>query len=573
MSRPGPHLLAPTEPAATTLVSSASSLAQGLVPFPDDVVSRYLENGSWLHDSLAESFRQSARTWPERIALICDDVQWTYAELDALADRRAAGFNALGLRPGSAVLLQINNTADAVLTWYALLKASLIPVCTLSIHRQHEISEIARQTAPVAHIVDADNPRFDLVQFALEMKVDAGSDRLILIEGSSDADGATALVHVDTLVPLEQARTIVDTIQQSLRPEDVAVFQLSGGTTGVPKVIPRLHAEYWFNASEYARRLTWDETARVAYIGPFIHNAGIICGVHGPHSVGATGILGRPDLELVYDLLSATGATDIVLGPFAYDVAVDPRLESATGLRRVLFSGKKVPPEHFAALRRRDVWSGQLFGMGEGLCLVTPLDAPETARMTTVGTPLAVEDEVRILDPSSEQELETDAVGELCARGPYTLRGYYNAPEHNSRAFTSDGFYRTGDLAAARVIDDVTYYTMEGRIKDMINRGGEKISAAEVELLLVAHPAVAEAALVAMPDPRLGERACAFLVPSGQEVSLKDIRAHLEALGVSKYKWPERLVWMDSLPRRTAVGKIDKVTLRERAQTLTPEPR
>jgi len=570
MPRPDPHLLAQTAPDEATPVSA---VAAALVPFPEDVATRYLANGSWSRHSLAESFRRAAQAWPGRTALICDGTEWTYAELDARADRRAAGFNALGLAPGSAVLLQVNNTAEAVVTWYALLKAGLVPVCTLSIHRRHELAEIGRQTAPVAHVVDADNPRFDLVQLALDMAAEAAGERLVLTEGGRQVEGTTPLAHVDTQVPVEQARTIVDAIQQSLRPVDVAVFQLSGGTTGIPKVIPRLHAEYWFNASEYARRLGWTETARVAYIGPVVHNAGIICGLHAPHSVGATAILGRPDLELVHDLLGAAGATDIVLGPFAYDVAIDPRLAAAPGLRRVLFSGKKVPLSHFAALRDRGIWSGQLFGMGEGLCLVTPLDAPEIARMTTVGTPLANEDEVRILEPGGEAQLGTDVIGELCARGPYTLRGYFNAPEHNVRAFTSDGFYRTGDLAAARVIDGVTYYTMEGRIKDMINRGGEKISAAEVELLLVSHPGVSEAALVAMPDQRLGERACAFLVPTGVEVSLQDIRAHLESLGVAKYKWPERLVWLDSLPRRSAVGKIDKETLRNRAQTLSPEPR
>lgn len=384
MSRPGPHLRTPDAPDEATPLST---VAKGLVPFPDDFAARYLARGSWLPVSLAQSFREAAQTWPHRTALICDGTEWTYAELDARTDVRAAGFVQLGLAPGSTVLLQLNNSADAVLTWYALLKAGLIPVCSLSIHRQHEINDIAAQTRPGAHIVDADNPRFDLVQLALDTAAQASSDRLILMEGERDGADATSLAHVDTLVPLEHARDVVDGIQQSLQPQDVAVFQLSGGTTGTPKVIPRLHAEYWFNAVAYARRLTWDETARVAYIGPFIHNAGIICGVHGPHSVGAAAILGRPDLELVYDLLADTEATDVVLGPFAYDVATDPRLASAAGLRRMLFSGKKVPPEHFVALRDRGIWSGQLFGMGEGLCLVTPLDAPEQARMTTVGTP------------------------------------------------------------------------------------------------------------------------------------------------------------------------------------------
>lgn len=550
-----------------------TTVAAGVTPFPPEVAQRYLEDGSWSRLSLAEAFRASAESWPDRTALVCGDVTWTYAELDALADRRAAGLLSLGLAPRSSVLLQTNNTADAVLTWYALLKAALVPVCSLSIHRQHEIGEISRQTAPVAHVVDADNPRFDLVEFALGLQHETGGSVHVLTIGDRAVEGATAMSEVDSLAPSVAARGVVDAVQEELRPDDVAVFQLSGGTTGVPKVIPRLHAEYWFNASEYARRLGWTEADRVAYIGPVVHNAGIICGVHGPHSVGASAIVGPPDVERVCELLARTKATDIVLGPFAYDVAIDPRLEKAAGLRRVVFSGKKVPEQHFITLRDRGVWAGQLFGMGEGLCMVTPLDAPESARLTTVGTPLAVSDEVRILDPASEDELPVDTVGELCARGPYTIRGYFNAAHHNARAFTRDDFYRTGDLAAKRIIDGAVYYSIEGRIKDLINRGGEKINAEEMELLLVSHPGIREAALVAMPDQRLGERACAFLAPTEAELTMDDIRGYLESRGVAKYKWPERLVWLSELPRGNEVGKIDKSTLRERATTLTAEPR
>jgi 2,3-dihydroxybenzoate-AMP ligase len=371
-----------------------------------------------------------------------------------------------------------------------------------------------------------------------------------------------------------RARTVVDAVQARVGPADLGVLQLSGGTTGTPKLIPRLHAEYWFNAVAYARRLGWSMEDRVAYIGPVVHNAGIVCGVHGPHSIGATAVLGAPDTgEALFALLERTAATDIVLGPFAYDVALAPELTRARGLRRVLFSGKKVPERHFARLRDLGVWSGQLFGMGEGLCMITPIEAPEEVRLTTVGTPLSELDEVRLLEPDGEREVPVGTVGELCARGPYTIRGYLGAPDRNAQAFTHDGFYRTGDLAAERVVDGVSHYSIEGRIKDLINRGGEKINAEELELLLVSHPGIREAALVAMPDPRLGERACAFLVAVGEPLDMAEVRRHLGELGVAKYKWPERLVWMEALPRRSAVGKIDKSGLRERAGTLTAEPR
>ena len=556
-------------------VSPKRGTEESLVHFPPTVVARYLQEGVWRALSLAQEFRAVAARWPDRTALICGEVHWSYIELDAAADRRAAALLRLGLEPGGSVLLQVNNTADTVVTWYALLKAGLIPVCTLSQHRGHEIREIGRQTRPVAHIIDATSGSFDLVAFALEQSAAAERSWRVLVQGANRGPLPDGALDIDLLgddVDPIQARDVVDGVQASLSAEDVAVFQLSGGTTGVPKVIPRLQGEYWYNAIKYAEVLGWTEKERVAYIGPIAHNAGIICGLHGPHSVGAAALIGTPDLHSLYHLLTTEHATDVVLGPFAYEAALDSRLAAVHGLRRVLFSGKKVPRQHFDALTERGVWVGQLFGMGEGLCMITPLDAPAEARATSVGIPISSLDEVRLLRPSGDDEVADGETGELCARGPYTLRGYYAAPEHNARAFTAAGFYRTGDLAARRLIDGSPVYTIEGRIKDLINRGGEKVNAEEIEVLLVRHPAITEAALVAMPDERLGERACAFVVGTGAAtISLVELREFLDSLGVAKYKWPERLVWLNEMPRNSQVGKIDKRLLREQATSMRPE--
>jgi 2,3-dihydroxybenzoate-AMP ligase len=176
-------------------------------------------------------------------------------------------------------------------------------------------------------------------------------------------------------------------------------------------------------------------------------------------------------------------------------------------------------------------------------------------------------DEFRILEPGTEQELPDGTTGELCCRGPYTIPGYLDSAQYNARAFTSDGFYRTGDLASVLTYDGRRYLSIDGRLKDVISRGGEKVNAEEVEGLLLHHPAIEEAAVVAMPDARLGERACAFVVAREEEVTLDAIREHLAALGVAKFKWPERLEWVSQLPRSN-VGKVDKRTLRERAAEL-----
>jgi 2,3-dihydroxybenzoate-AMP ligase len=244
-----------------------------------------------------------------------------------------------------------------------------------------------------------------------------------------------------------------------------------------------------------------------------------------------------------------------------YRAVFEPAFAALAGsLRTVVLSGAKVPPEVFGRLEQLGVWAGQLFGMGEGFFAVTRPGASRLARLTTVGTPMSPLDEYKVLDAGSEAQVDDGQVGELCCAGPYTLRGYFDAAEHNRRAFTSEGFYRTGDLVAVRTIDGERYLSVEGRIKDVINRGGEKINAEEVELLLVQHPDILAAAVIAIPDPRLGERACAYLAARQEPVPLASVQAHLSALGVAKFKWPERLEWVGEMPK-TPVGKIDKKAL------------
>ena len=324
-------------------------------------------------------------------------------------------------------------------------------------------------------------------------------------------------------------------------------------------MIPRLHAEYWYNAQAYAAVLGWTADDRVGHLIPIIHNAGIVCGVHAPHGVGACLVLTDHDLDTAMPTLVAERTTSVLFGHAHYRAPHHPLYEQlAETLRVVILSGAKVSEELFTTTARGGAQVGQLFGMAEGMFLVTPLDASPELRRTTVGTPISSLDEVRVLEPGGEEEVPDGEVGELCCQGPYTLRAYYG--EDRPQAFTADGFYRTGDLAKAVVIDGVRAFSIEGRIKDLINRGGEKINAEEVELLLLAHPHVVEAALVAMPDPRLGERGCAYLATDGVSVTLEDVRAHLHRLDVAKFKWPERVELLEALPR-TKVGKLDKLAM------------
>jgi len=506
---------------------SASRWRDRLMRYPDDLVRRYRRSGLWGTRTIADELRAVATAHPQREAVVALDGRMTYRELDESTDVLAAGLAGLGLVPGDPVLFQVTNRLGAIVAWYGVLKAGLVPVCTLAAHRGHEIGEISRRTGAVAHLVEAGTRGFDLVGFAAEQRRDHPTLRHVLVLGPS------------------------------------------GGTTGVPKVIPRLHAEYWYNAAAYARSWGWSPDTRVAHLIPVIHNAGIVCAVHAPHSAGACLVLGTHDLAESLPLMAKEGATHVLLGHGHFKAVAEPGFAAATAsVTQVVLSGAKVPPALFGDLEQRGLWSGQLFGMGEGLFLTTRPGAPREARATTVGAPLSPLDEIRILEPGSATELPDGQVGELCCRGPYTLRGYFDAAAHNARAFTPDGFYRTGDLASVREIGGQRYVSIEGRIKDVINRGGEKINAEEVELLLLRHPRIADAAAVAMPDPRLGERTCAYIVVHGEPLTMAEVQEHFRKLQVATFKWPERIEHLAEIPR-TLVGKTDKKRLQAKIAAKT----
>src|SRR5689334_11270059 len=548
---------------------STSRWGDRLVRYPPDLARRYRRSGLWGTQTIADELRAVATAHPQREAVVALDGQVTYRELDERTDVLAAGLAELGLVPGDPVLFQVTNRLGAIVAWYGVLKAGLVPVCALAAHRGHEIGEISRRTGAVAHLVEAGTRGFDLVGFAAEQRRDHPTLRHTLVLGATGDTGEVVLESLGAGLDPRAARTIVEDIQRGIGPDDVAVFQLSGGTTGVPKVIPRLHAEYWYNAAAYARSWGWSPDTRVAHLIPVIHNAGIVCAVHASHSAGACLVLGPPDLAVSLPLMAREGATHVLLGHGHFKAVAEPGFAAAAAsLTQVVLSGAKVPPALFGELERRGLWSGQLFGMGEGLFLTTRPGAPREARATTVGTPLSPLDEIRILEPGAGTELPDGQVGELCCRGPYTLRGYFDAAAHNARAFTPDGFYRIGDLAAVRDIGGQRYVSIEGRIKDVINRGGEKINAEEVELLLLRHPRIIDAAAVAMPDPRLGERTCAYIVVRGEPLTMAEIGEHFRQLQVAKFKWPERIEHLAEIPR-TLVGKADKKRLQSEIAAKT----
>lgn len=204
----------------------------------------------------------------------------------------------------------------------------------------------------------------------------------------------------------------------------------------------------------------------------------------------------------------------------------------------------------------------QVFGMAEGLVNYTRLDDPVEVIVTTQGRPISPDDEILVVD-DEDQEVAPGETGHLLTRGPYTIRGYWRAPEHNARSFTEDGFYRTGDVVR---VAPSGHIVVEGRAKDQINRGGEKIAAEEVENHILAHPFVHDANVVAEPDPYLGERTCAYVIlrPGAGPLKPVDIKRFVRERDLAAYKVPDRVEFVDTFPR-TGVGKISKKALRTAA--------
>ncbi|HZH85378.1 MAG TPA: AMP-binding protein, partial [Phototrophicaceae bacterium] len=310
---------------------------------------------------------------------------------------------------------------------------------------------------------------------------------------------------------------------------------------------------------------------------PLAHNLPLACpGLQGYLLHGGKFVMSNSTRsEDIFALIERHRVTHIAVVPaLLIRLINDPSIAKfdLSSLRVIQSGGQRLQPE----VRRRatelipSVTVQENFGMAEGMLMFVRFDDPEEVRLETVGRPLSPDDEVRLVD-DHDREVAPGEIGELLARGPYTLRGYFGVPQYNARAFTSDGFYRSGDLMRLHPSGN---YRVEGRKKDLINRGGEKISAEEIENLILGHPAVQNVACVPMPDPALGERMCAYvIVHRGKSLNLPELVQFLLEQEIAKHKLPERLEIVDEFPL-SAFGKVSKKDLTERiTQRLKAEKR
>lgn len=537
---------------------------EGCVPWPEAAARRYQKAGYWRGEALGDLLRGWAREYQGRPAVVDGNRRLTYQDLHGAADRAALGFQGLGVGPSDRVVLHLPNTADFLIVAFGLFRIGAIPVFALPAHREYEISYFCDHSDAVAYVGAQDSPG-DLLTLGETLRAKLpGLHHVVVADVGEDALDRPGFVSLPAMLDHahEDGREALD----SLRPDaaEVAFFLLSGGTTGLPKLIPRTHNDYAYNLSGSAQVCGFDEETVYLVSLPISHNFPFGCpGALGTLHAGGRVVFNRdPSPSASFALIEQERVTATALVPalalrwmespqhFEHDLS-SLRLLQVGGARLVPEIARRVRPELGCTLQ-------QVFGMAEGLLNFTRADDPEDVILETQGRPMSPADELRIVDEAGQSVAEGEA-GELHTRGPYTLRGYYRAETHNARAFTEDGFYRTGDIVRMHPSGSLV---VEGRAKDLINRGGEKISAEEVEDLVLAHPAVFNVAAVAMPDRELGERTCAYVIPrQGTTVTLEELTSVLAERGVAKYKWPERLELVGELPV-TTVGKIDKKALR-----------
>jgi 2,3-dihydroxybenzoate-AMP ligase len=535
-------------------------MLEGVVRFPPEFAARYRARGYWEDRSLAATFAEAFVRFADRVAIVDGERSVTYAQLDACSERLALNLLDEGLKPLDRVVVQLPNVVEFVYLYFALQKIGCIPIMALPTHRYREMSQFVELSGAVACVTPDFSKDFDYRDLLRRIREAEKTMRLAMILGGAP-EGFLSLTEF-----LERpSRCSADVLKQiNIDPEDPALFQLSGGTTGIPKLIPRTHNDYIYNSKMAAAVTGVNADQILLSVLPLAHNLPLACpGLQGYLLHGGKVILSpSARSEDVFALIERHHVTHIPVVPaLLIRLISDPAIKKfdLSSLRLIQSGGQRLQPE----VRRRakelipSAFVQENFGMAEGMLMFVRADDPEDVRMETVGRPVSPDDEVRLVD-EDDKEVTDGQVGEFLARGPYTLRGYYGVPEYNARAFTTDGFYRSGDLMRRHPSGN---YVVEGRKKDLINRGGEKISAEEIENLILTHPAVQNVACVPMPDPILGERMCACVIlRQGQALTLPEIVAFLAGEEIAKHKLPERLEIMDDFPL-SPFGKVSKKDL------------
>ena len=519
----------------------------------------YRQQGLWGDASLADYWQQTARAMPDKIAVVDNHgASYTYSALDHAASCLANWMLAKGIESGDRIAFQLPGWCEFTVIYLACLKIGAVSVPLLPSWREAELvwvlnkcqakmffaPTLFKQTRPVDLILPLQNQLPQLQQIV-------GVDKLA---------PATSALSLSQIIADNTPLTTAITVHG----DELAAVLFTSGTEGLPKGVMLTHNNILASERAYCARLnlTWQDVFMMP--APLGHATGFLHGVTAPFLIGARSVLldiFTPDACLA--LLEQQRCT-CMLGatPFVYDLLnlLEKQPADLSALRFFLCGGTTIPKKVARECQQRGIKLLSVYGSTESSPhAVVNLDDPLSRFMHTDGY-AAAGVEIKVVD-DARKTLPPGCEGEEASRGPNVFMGYFDEPELTARALDEEGWYYSGDLCC---MDEAGYIKITGRKKDIIVRGGENISSREVEDILLQHPKIHDACVVAMSDERLGERSCAYVVLKAphHSLSLEEVVAFFSRKRVAKYKYPEHIVVIEKLPR-TASGKIQKFLLRK----------
>ena len=519
----------------------------------------YRQQGLWGDASLADYWQQTARAMPDKIAVVDNNgASYTYSALDHAASCLANWMLAKGIESGDRIAFQLPGLCEFTVIYLACLKIGAVSVPLLPSWREAELvwvlnkcqakmffaPTLFKQTRPVDLILPLQNQLPQLQQIV-------GVDKLA---------PATSSLSLSQIIADNTSLTTAITTHG----DELAAVLFTSGTEGLPKGVMLTHNNILASERAYCARLnlTWQDVFMMP--APLGHATGFLHGVTAPFLIGARSVLldiFTPDACLA--LLEQQRCT-CMLGatPFVYDLlnVLEKQPADLSALRFFLCGGTTIPKKVARECQQRGIKLLSVYGSTESSPhAVVNLDDPLSRFMHTDGY-AAAGVEIKVVD-DARKTLPPGCEGEEASRGPNVFMGYFDEPELTARALDEEGWYYSGDLCR---MDEAGYIKITGRKKDIIVRGGENISSREVEDILLQHPKIHDACVVAMSDERLGERSCAYVVLKAphHSLSLEEVVAFFSRKRVAKYKYPEHIVVIEKLPRTTS-GKIQKFLLRK----------
>ncbi len=540
-----------------------TSSLEGFTPYKAEDAERYKQLGCWADLTFGDILDRAADRYPDKEAFVDSESRLTYAQARDTANRLALGLMNLGINPTDRVLVQLPNWNEFVLAYFALQKIGAVNVLLIDRYRQYEVKHLIQLSGATAWIVPEKYGKIDYLPIVGDVLEEHPQVRNVILVRGKEHEPYFSLEKLlaDAELTDENLARLAET-----RPDPMQVAHMgpTGGTTGLPKIVPRTHNDL-LCGSEYCAR-AWDVDAGDTYLlaGPIGHDLmftkGLLASIL---TYGKTVFLDSTDPEDICRTIEKERVTALVWVP-----TLAKRLVEFEGLGNYDLSslskmhcggGASLPDLIKAAREKLGCTYFNAYGGTEGQTTITRSDDELETLYKTVGRPTCPHDIYKVVDRDG-RELPPNTPGELLLKGPGVFTGYYKNPGENAAVFDKDGFFRTGDVAK---IDEKGYVTLTGRIKEMINRGGESISAAEIEELISDHPDVVLVAVIPMPDPDMGERVCAYIQPKpGAKLSFNEIISFLKDRKASVLQLPERIEFVDAMPF-TKAEKVDKTALRE----------